>query len=106
LRKLADVMGAAFCTTRDVTDIGWLPKQHQVGLTGRAIAPKLYLAIGVRGAFEHTVGIRRAGIVAAINKSPKAPIFKVSDYCITADFAAVVPPLIERLAEAKARSTR
>jgi electron transfer flavoprotein alpha subunit len=106
LRKLANVMGAAFCTTRDVTDAGWLPKQHQVGLTGRAIAPKLYLAVGVRGAFEHTVGIRRAGIVASINKSPKAPIFKVSDYCVTGDFATVVPPLIERLAEAKLKAAR
>jgi electron transfer flavoprotein alpha subunit len=105
LRRLADVMGGALCTTRDVTDAGWLPKQYQVGLTGRAIAPKLYVAVGVRGAFEHTVGIRRAGIVAAINKSPKAPIFKVCDYGVVADYADIVPLLTERLAEAKKRLT-
>jgi electron transfer flavoprotein alpha subunit len=101
VRRLAEVMNAVVCTTRDVTDAGWLPKQHQVGLTGRAIAPQLYLGVAVRGAFEHTVGIRRAGIVAAINRSPKAPIFKVSDYGVVADWAALVPPLIERLSRAK-----
>ena len=72
------MLGAALCTTRDVTDAGWLPKQYQVGMTGRAIAPQLYIAVGVRGAFEHTVGIRRAGMIVAINKSAKAPIFKVA----------------------------
>jgi electron transfer flavoprotein alpha subunit len=106
LRELADVMGGALCTTRDVTDAGWLAKQHQVGLTGRAIAPQLYLAVGVRGAFEHTVGIRRAAVVAAINKSPKAPIFKVCDYGVAADWAEVVPLLIDRLSEARKRTNR
>ncbi len=102
LAALAKVLGGALCTTRDVTDAGWLPKQLQVGITGRAIAPKLYVAIAVRGAFEHTVGIRRAGLVVAINKSPKAPIFKVADYGLAADFALVVPLLTERLRAAKA----
>ena len=101
--ELARVLDAPLCTTRDVTDAGWLPKQLQVGLTGRAIAPRLYVAIAVRGAFEHTVGIRRAGLVVAINKSAKAPIFKVSDYGIAADYTAVVPLLAAKLAEAKRR---
>src|SRR5262249_41690527 len=62
VQPLAHVLGAALCTTRDVTDAGWLPKQYQVGLTGRAIAPQLYIAIGIRGAFEHMVGVRNAGL--------------------------------------------
>ena len=101
VQALADVLGGAICTTRDVTDAGWLPKQYQVGMTGRAIAPQLYIAVGVRGAFEHTVGIRRAGIIVAINSSAKAPIFKVADYGIVGDYATVVPLLSEALRAAK-----
>jgi len=103
LRELADVVGGALCATRDVTDKGWLPKQYQVGLTGRAIAPKLYIAVGIRGAFEHVVGVRRAGIVVAINTKPRAPIFKAADYGIVADYAACVPLLTARLRQAKAQ---
>src|SRR5204862_2331013 len=80
IEQLAAALGGApLAATRDIADLGWLPRQHQVGLTGRAIAPKLYFAIGIRGAFEHLVGIRRAGIVVAINKNPKAPIFQNAD---------------------------
>jgi electron transfer flavoprotein alpha subunit len=101
LRPLAEVLGAAWCATRDVTDEGWLPKQYQVGLTGRASAPKLYVAVGIRGAFEHTVGVRRAGLIVAINKSAKAPIFKVCDYGIVGDYAEVVPALCRHLSAAR-----
>jgi electron transfer flavoprotein alpha subunit len=101
IESLAGVLGASLCTTRDVTDAGWLPKQCQVGMTGRVIAPDLYVAVALRGAFEHTVGIRRAGVVVAINKSPKAPIFKVCDYGVTGDFATIVPLLTEGLRRAK-----
>ncbi len=101
IEALAEALGGALCTTRDVTDAGWMAKQYQVGLTGRAIAPKLYLAVALRGAFEHTVGIRRAGLVVAINKSAKAPIFKVCDYGIVGDYAVLVPLLTARLAAAR-----
>jgi electron transfer flavoprotein alpha subunit len=101
IRSLADVLGAALCTTRDVTDAGWLPKQYQVGVTGRAIAPQLYVAIAVRGAFEHMVGVRRAGLIVAINRSAKAPIFKSADYGLIGDYADLVPRLSERLGAAK-----
>jgi electron transfer flavoprotein alpha subunit len=104
MRPLLDVLQAAICTTRDVTDAGWLPKHYQVGLTGRAIAPKLYLAVGIRGAFEHTVGVRRAGLIVAINKNPKAPIFKSCDYGIVGDYAEVVPALCHHLVAARAAS--
>jgi electron transfer flavoprotein alpha subunit len=101
VRALARVLDGAICTTRDVTDAGWLPKQYQVGMTGRAVAPQLYVAVALRGAFEHVVGIRRAGLVVAINKSAKAPIFKSADYGLVGDYATIVPLLTERLRVAK-----
>ncbi|MGH7965969.1 MAG: FAD-binding protein [Candidatus Binatia bacterium] len=94
--------GAPLAATRDIADLGWLPRQHQVGLTGKAIAPKLYFAIGIRGAFEHLVGVRRAGIVEAINKNPKAPIFQNADLGIVGDFTEVVPLLTAALVAAMA----
>lgn len=102
VQALADVLGGALCATRDVSDAGWLPKQYQVGLTGRAIAPRLYIAVALRGAFEHTVGVRRAGIIVAINRSPKAPIFKSCDYGLVGDWAEIVPELTRQLGAAKA----
>jgi electron transfer flavoprotein alpha subunit len=97
LGPLIDLLGAALCTTRDVTDAGWLPRQYQVGLTGRAIAPKIYLAVAIRGAFEHMVGVRRAGLIIAINQNAKAPIFKGADYGVVGDYAEVVPALCRHL---------
>jgi electron transfer flavoprotein alpha subunit len=100
LAPLIRLLGAALCTTRDVTDEGWLPKQYQVGLTGRAIAPHLYIALGIRGAFEHMVGVRRAGLVVAVNKNAKAPIFKSADYGIVGDYADVALALHRHLSAA------
>ena len=91
--ELAERLGAALAATREVTDAGWLPKQHQVGLTGRAIAPRLYLAIAISGAMEHMVGLRRAGLIIAVNKNSKAPIFKVCDLGVVADYTTLLPHL-------------
>ncbi len=105
IEELAEVLGGApLASTRDISDLGWLPRQHQVGLTGRAIAPKLYFAIGIRGAFEHTVGLRKAGTIVAINTKAKAPIFKTADLGIVGDYAQVVPLLTEALGRARGRS--
>ena len=101
VEALAAVLDASLCVTRNVSDNGWLPKQYQVGLTGRAIAPKLYIGVGVRGAFEHIVGIRRAGLIVAINTKPKAPIFKTADIGVVGDYAVYVPLLTDRLRRAK-----
>jgi electron transfer flavoprotein alpha subunit len=90
---LAARLGAGLAASREVTDAGWLPKQHQVGITGRAIAPRLYLALAISGTQEHVVGVRRAGLVVAINKNPKAPIFKSADLGIVADYATLMPHL-------------
>lgn len=97
LKDLAKVLGAGMCATRRVTDAGWVPRQLQVGLTGKAIDPRLYIAIGVRGAVNHTVGIKRAQTVVAINNDPEAQIFERADIGIVADWAAMVPALRDAL---------
>lgn len=101
LQPLLDILPATMCATRDVTDAGWLPRQFQVGLTGRSIAPKLYFGLGIRGAYEHMVGLRRAGIVVAVNKNAKAMVFRHSDYGIVGTVEDVVPALAEALAAAR-----
>src|SRR5262245_12214292 len=91
IAELARRLGAGLAATREVTDAGWLPKQHQVGLTGRAIAPRVYVALAVSGAHEHVVGLRRAGVVVAVNKNPKAPIFKAADLGVVTDYVPLLP---------------
>jgi electron transfer flavoprotein alpha subunit len=103
VRELADVLGAAIGATRRVTDANWLPRQHQVGLTGKAVAPKLYVALGVRGVMNHTIGIQRAQTIVAVNKDPEAPIFQVANYGIVGDCLQIIPALTQALAEAKQR---
>jgi len=102
LRALTETLGAELGATRVVTDLGWLPRQRQVGLTGRAIAPALYLAVGVSGSFNHMVGVLKAGTIVAINRSPRAPIAKVADYTVIGDWTEVVPPLTAALVRARA----
>jgi electron transfer flavoprotein alpha subunit len=103
VRELAEVLGAAIGATRRVTDANWLPRQHQVGLTGKAVAPKLYFALGVRGVMNHTIGIQRAQTIIAVNKDPEAPIFQVANYGVVADCLQLIPALTQALAEAKQR---
>jgi electron transfer flavoprotein alpha subunit len=103
VRELADVLGAAIGATRRVTDANWLPRQHQIGLTGKAVAPKLYVALGIRGHMNHTIGIQRAQTIVAINNDPEAPIFQVANYGIVGDCLHIIPVLTQALAEAKQR---
>jgi electron transfer flavoprotein alpha subunit len=102
-RELAEVLGAAIGATRRVTDANWLPRQHQIGLTGKAVAPKLYFALGVRGVMNHTIGIQRAQTIVALNNDPEAPIFQVANYGIVGDCLQLIPALTQALAEAKQR---
>lgn len=106
LREFAGYLGAPLCTTRDVVDAGWLPRHLQVGLTGRSIAPKLYVAVGIRGAFEHVVGFRRAGLVVAINRNPRALIFRHADFGIVGDYRTAIPLLKAALEEARVEHGR
>jgi electron transfer flavoprotein alpha subunit len=102
IAALADALGGVpIATTRDVVDKGWLPRQHQVGITGRAIAPRFYFAIGIRGASEHMVGVRRSGTIVVIDRNPQAPIFAQADLGIVADWAEAVPRLIAALRAAR-----
>jgi electron transfer flavoprotein alpha subunit len=94
-RELARVLGAGMCATRRVTDLGHMPRQLQVGLTGKAIEARLYFAVGIRGVPNHTVGIKRAQTIVAINSDPKAAIFERSDIGLVADSAQIVPALVD-----------
>jgi len=97
VQALAHSLGAALATTRNVVHAGWLPHHIQVGISGRAIAPQLYLAIGIRGAFNHTVGIQKAGVIIALNQNPRAAIFKAADYGLVGDWQTYLPPLVAAL---------
>lgn len=94
---LAARLGAAVAASRDVADAGWLPKNRQIGLTGRAIAPRLLLEVGVRGAFEHSVGSVKAGVIVALNANERAPIFEYADVGLVGDWRETLPPLVDAL---------
>ena len=97
IQSLAGAIGAKLATTRSVVHAGWLPHQIQVGISGRAVAPRVYLAVGIRGVFDHTVGIQKAGVIIAVNSNRRHPIFKAADYGIVGDWKENLPPLIEAL---------
>ena len=98
VERLAAELGAAVGGTRKLVDAGLLPPHQQIGLSGRQIAPRVYLALGTRGSFNHAVGIRRAGTILAVNPDPRAEIFGESDLGLVADWRDVLPPLLERIA--------
>jgi electron transfer flavoprotein alpha subunit len=102
LDQLAAVLGASVCATRKIVDLGWMPRQQQVGLTGKVISPRLYFGMGIRGFFNHTIGIQKAETIVAINKDPEAPIFQVADYGVVADVLEFVPLLTRELRALKA----
>ena len=97
LEPLRALLGAELGATRKVTDEGWLPRSRQVGITGRSIAPRLFVSVGASGKFNHTVGLRAAGTVLAINIDPGAPIFQAADVGIVADWRDALPLLVEEL---------
>jgi electron transfer flavoprotein alpha subunit len=93
LRALAGHLGGELAATRRVTDAGWMPRSRQVGVTGRSIAPRLYIAVGLSGSFNHMVGVRGAHTILAVNTNPDAPVFAQSDIGIVGDWHEALPLL-------------
>jgi electron transfer flavoprotein alpha subunit len=100
--ELAEVMGAAVSCSRPVVDAKWLEKSRQVGSSGKTVKPKVYLACGISGSFQHLAGIKGNPLIVAINKNPKAPIFQVADIGIVDDILEFLPEMTNKIREMRA----
>lgn len=95
--ELAEALGAAVSCSRPVVDANWLPKSRQVGSSGKTVKPKVYIACGISGSFQHLAGIKGSPFLIAINKNPKAPIFQVADIGVVDDLVEFLPQMTEIL---------
>jgi electron transfer flavoprotein alpha subunit len=99
VEDFAETIGGVVACTRPIVDAGWLPKDRQVGSSGKTVKPKLYLALGISGAFQHVMGMKSSDTIVAINKDANAPIFNEADYGIVDDLFKVLPALKEKIVE-------
>ena len=101
IEEVAKSLGGVVACSRPVVDRNWLPKERQVGISGKTVKPKVYIAIGISGAFQHVTAMQGSVTIIAINKDPRAPFFGVADYGIVDDFQNVIPILKEKAKEMK-----
>ncbi|MBN1755653.1 electron transfer flavoprotein subunit alpha/FixB family protein [bacterium] len=99
IEEFAQSIGAVVACSRPIVDAGWLPKDRQVGSSGKTVKPKVYIALGISGDFQHLMGMRNADTIIAVNKDPNAPIFGAADYGIVDDLFKVVPAIKDKLAQ-------
>jgi electron transfer flavoprotein alpha subunit len=99
--ELAEAMGAVVSCSRPIVDAKWLEKSRQVGTSGQTVKPKVYLAVGISGSFQHLGGLKGNPFIVAVNKNPKAPIFQVADVGVVGDLLDFVPVLTEKIQESK-----
>jgi electron transfer flavoprotein alpha subunit len=105
VEDLAKTLGAVLSCSRPIVDKGWLPNDRQVGTSGKTVKPKLYLALGISGAFQHVLGMKSSDLIIAVNKDPEAPIFSFADYGIVEDLFKIVPSLKNKVNELRTQKT-
>jgi electron transfer flavoprotein alpha subunit len=103
IRELSEEYNAELCASRIVVDSGKMPYSSQVGLTGKSVAPSVYVAFGISGAVQHLAGMEGSGVIVAINEDPEAPIFQIADYGVVGRVQEVLPAMVQEIRNAAGR---